>query len=71
MSEDGGPVTTINQITFQAQASFVQAPVVDVLWVPGGEPEMLGKIMSDPASPYMAISLVVANPLNQLSRKSA
>ena len=53
VSDDGGPVTTINQITFEAQASFAQAPVADVLWVPGGDPEMLGKIMSDPASPYI------------------
>ncbi|UVO52952.1 DJ-1/PfpI family protein [Sphingomonas sp. SUN039] len=54
VSEDGGPVTTINNITFNAQASFAEVPSLDVLWVPGGDPKALGDMMSDPASPYLA-----------------
>jgi transcriptional regulator GlxA family with amidase domain len=60
LSEDGGPVTSMNGITFAAHASFADTPALDVLWVPGGDPKVLGEIMSDPASPYTAYLQKVA-----------
>lgn len=54
VSSDGGPVRTMNGLRFDAHASFAATPALDVLWVPGGDPTVLGKIMSDPASEYLA-----------------
>jgi cyclohexyl-isocyanide hydratase len=60
LSANGGPVKTINGIRFEAHASFAATPALDVLWVPGGDPKVLGEIMSDPASPYLAYLRQVA-----------
>jgi cyclohexyl-isocyanide hydratase len=60
LSADGGAVTSMNGIRFNAHASFAATPVLDVLWVPGGDPKVLGEIMSDPASPYLAYLRKVA-----------
>jgi transcriptional regulator GlxA family with amidase domain len=60
VSADGRPVKTLNGLRFEAHASFAATPTLDVLWVPGGDPEVLGKIMSDPASPYLAYLRKVA-----------
>ena len=54
LSIDGRPVTSLNGVRFDAQASFAATPTLDILWVPGGAPDALGTIMSDPASPYLA-----------------
>ena len=53
ISEDGGPVTSMSGVRFDAQASFDDVPTLDVLWVPGGDPDALGAIMRDPDSPYL------------------
>jgi cyclohexyl-isocyanide hydratase len=53
VSEDGGAVTSLNGVRFEAQASFAQTPALDILWVPGGKPAALGAIMSDHYSPYL------------------
>ncbi len=53
ISEQGAPVTSINGVRFDAQASFSQAPTLDILWVPGGDPEALQTIMKDLNSPYL------------------
>jgi transcriptional regulator GlxA family with amidase domain len=53
ISQDGGAVTSINGVRFEAQASFAQTPALDILWVPGGEPGALQTIMKDPQSPYL------------------
>lgn len=60
LSADGGSVTTMNGIRFEAHASFSATPTLDVLWVPGGDPKVLGEIMSNPASPYLAYLRQVA-----------
>src|SRR4051812_26693868 len=54
VSADGCAVTSLNGVRFDAHASFAAAPALDVLWVPGGDPKALGRIMSDPASAYLA-----------------
>lgn len=53
VSQDGGAVTSINDVRFDAHASFAETPALDILWVPGGDPDMLGTIMRDPYSPYL------------------
>ncbi len=60
LSIDGAPVTSLNGVRFDAQASFKATPKLDILWVPGGAPDALGKIMSDPSSPYLAYLRQVA-----------
>jgi transcriptional regulator GlxA family with amidase domain len=61
VSADGGPVTTLNGVCFEAQASFKQTPRLDVLWVPGGDPKALAKIMKDAHSPYLKYLRQVAS----------
>ena len=53
VSQDGGAVTSINRVRFEAHASFAQTPALDILWVPGGDPVALQTIMKDPQSPYL------------------
>src|SRR5690242_6104159 len=53
VSQDGGALTSINGVRFEAQASFAETPALDVLWVPGGDPVALQTIMRDPKSPYL------------------
>ena len=58
VSEDGGPVTSVNGIKFHAEKSFADvlaagAPAIDALWVPGGDPTALIANMQDPNSPYL------------------
>jgi len=60
LSADGGSVTTVNGLRFEAHASFAETPTLDVLWVPGGSPEALSAIMSDANSPFLAYLRQVA-----------
>jgi cyclohexyl-isocyanide hydratase len=60
VSADGCPVTSLNGVRFEAHASFGETPRLDVLWVPGGDPQALGRIMSDPDSDYLAYLCSVA-----------
>jgi transcriptional regulator GlxA family with amidase domain len=53
VSEDGEPVTSLNGVRFEAQASFAKVPTLDILWVPGGAPDRLADMMRDPNSPYL------------------
>jgi cyclohexyl-isocyanide hydratase len=60
LSEDGGPVTSGNGVRFEAHSSFAQTPALDVVWVPGGDPDDLAKMMSQPASAYFTYLKQVA-----------
>lgn len=60
LSEKGRPVTSGNGVTFEAHASLDETPALDVLWVPGGLPENLAKMMSHPDSPYFTYLKQVA-----------
>src|SRR4051812_16923656 len=53
VSADGKPVRSMNGIRFDVHGSFAQTPVLDVLWVPGGDPAALTKIMSDADSRFL------------------
>ena len=60
VSQDGLPVTTRDNFTFNAHCSFAQAPSLDVLWVPGGSPSSLSLLMAQPETPYIAYLKQVA-----------
>ena len=60
VSEQGCPVTTISNVTLQAQASFADLPALDILWVPGGSTDALSRIMQDPDGPYLSYLKQVA-----------
>ncbi|MEO6817648.1 MAG: DJ-1/PfpI family protein [Edaphobacter sp.] len=60
LSHDGGPVTSLNGLRFDAHACFKDVPTLDVLWVPGGAPAVLKTIMQDPHSAYIAYLRQVA-----------
>ena len=53
VSADGRHVTSLNGVRFEAQCSFAQEPRLDILWVPGGAPDALTRIMKDPKSAYL------------------
>jgi transcriptional regulator GlxA family with amidase domain len=61
LSEDGGPVTSVNGLRFEAHSSFAANPSLDVLWVPGGKPDALQAMMLDPGSPYITYLKTVAS----------
>lgn len=53
ISADGKRVTTRDGMCFEAHKSFAEAPKLDVLWVPGGDPAALTKLMSGPDRAYL------------------
>lgn len=53
VSEHGGSVMTNSNVRFEAHASFAETPSLDILWVPGGDPVALGRMMSNPDHPYL------------------
>jgi cyclohexyl-isocyanide hydratase len=60
VSEYGCPVTTVNGLRFEAHSSFSATPTLDVLWVPGGDPEALQEMMRHPESAYFTYLKKVA-----------
>ena len=53
ISEDGKSVMSLSGVTFEVQKSFADVPTLDILWVPGGDPPALERIMRDEHSPYL------------------
>lgn len=60
ISENGEPVTSINNVRFDAHASFASAPALDVLWVPGGDPRALVREGASLDTPYLSYLRQVA-----------
>jgi len=60
ISEDGGPVTSVNGVTFEAHYSFENAPPLDVLWVPGGPVEVMNGLMTAQPPIYLNYLMQVA-----------
>ena len=52
VSEDGAPVTAMNGVRFEVQADYLTAPALDIVWVPGGNPDVLAAMMRNPDGPY-------------------
>jgi len=53
LSADGCGVVTRDGMTIGAEMAFADAPRLDVLWVPGGDPSALDALMHDPARVYL------------------
>jgi cyclohexyl-isocyanide hydratase len=53
IAENHDPVVTRAGLTLYPQKSFDEVPHVDVLWVPGGDPCALKRIMCDPKRTYL------------------
>jgi cyclohexyl-isocyanide hydratase len=64
ISEDGKAVTSINGVCFDVQASFEETPVLDIVWVPGGNPRALEEIMRDKDSAYLRYLRQIAPTAN-------
>ena len=48
-----GTVTTRDGLKLKPHKVFSEVPQLDVLWVPGGDPSALTKLMNDPARTYL------------------
>ncbi|WP_199084605.1 DJ-1/PfpI family protein [Bosea sp. ASV33] len=46
--------------SFEVRQTFVSAPRYDVVWVPGGDPKMLARIIGDPQSAYLSFLIIQA-----------
>jgi len=53
IAQEPGDITTRDGFTFKAPMSFAQAPKLDVLWVPGGAPKALKRIMTGKDRKYL------------------
>ena len=48
-----GLIKTRDGLVMKPHKTFRQVPKLDVLWVPGGDPSALNKLMNDPARTYL------------------
>jgi cyclohexyl-isocyanide hydratase len=48
-----GLIKTRDGLVMKPHKTFRQVPKLDVLWVPGGDPSALNKLMKDPARTYL------------------
>jgi len=53
IAEHDRPVVTKAGVTIKPDKCFHEVPHVDVLWVPGGDPSALKKLMHDPKRTYL------------------
>jgi cyclohexyl-isocyanide hydratase len=53
LSADGCGVTTRDGMTIGAEMAFADAPRFDVIWVPGGDPSALTKLMNEQPCVYL------------------
>jgi transcriptional regulator GlxA family with amidase domain len=52
-AEAPGLVASRSGLSIQVTAGFENAPAFDVLWVPGGDPNALARLMGDPKRVYL------------------
>src|SRR5258708_7600730 len=52
-AEAPGLVASRSGLSIQVTAGFETAPAFDVLWVPGGDPNALARLMGDPRRVYL------------------
>lgn len=53
LAAEPGPRTTGSRLTFSVPRGFAQARAYDAIWVPGGEPDALARLIDDPARTYL------------------
>jgi putative intracellular protease/amidase len=71
ISVDGGAVTSLNGLKFDAHLSFADAGAIDVLWVPGHTPAVLTELMTGPDTRYLDFLRQVATTARPMSVPSA
>jgi putative intracellular protease/amidase len=52
-AQEAGLVTCRGGLSIYAATRFENAPAFDVLWVPGGDPDALARLMGDPERVYL------------------
>lgn len=60
LAAEPGPRTTGSRLTFSVPRGFAQARAYDAIWVPGGEPDALARLIGDPARTYLDFLAVQA-----------
>jgi transcriptional regulator GlxA family with amidase domain len=60
IAETAGDVTSRDGFTFTAPKCFEDVTTVDVLWVPGGDPDALKALMTDPCRTYLDFLVAVS-----------
>jgi cyclohexyl-isocyanide hydratase len=53
LAAEPGLKTTGSRLTFSAPRGFAEARAYDAIWVPGGEPAALARMIDDPARRYL------------------
>jgi len=53
IAEKPGLIKTRDGLAMKPHKIFSEVPKLDVLWVPGGDPSALNKLMNDPARTYL------------------
>lgn len=53
VAETPGPITTRDKVIFQAPKAFPTGASYDAIWVPGGDPPALARVMGDPRRTYL------------------
>jgi putative intracellular protease/amidase len=56
-AQEPGLVTCRGGLSVHVTTAFENAPVFDVLWVPGGDPDALARLMGDPERVYLEFLL--------------
>src|SRR6266853_1417548 len=69
IAENPGCVKFRNGFTFNVTKGFADAGVYDALWVPGGDPDALARLMSDPCRTYLDFLIRQSQQLDLLFRQ--
>jgi transcriptional regulator GlxA family with amidase domain len=60
IAETAGEITSRDGFTFKARTSFRDVTMLDALWVPGGGPDALKTLMTDPKRRYLDFLVAVS-----------
>jgi transcriptional regulator GlxA family with amidase domain len=53
VAPEAGPIACRGGLVIQVAKAFADAPAFDVIWVPGGDPDALARLMGDPDRVYL------------------
>src|SRR6476660_7635684 len=60
IAQAAGEITSRDGFTFKARTSFRDVTMLDALWVPGGGPDALKTLMTDPKRRYLDFLVAVS-----------
>jgi transcriptional regulator GlxA family with amidase domain len=69
VAERSGLVKFRNGFAFQVTKGFAEAGTYDALWVPGGDPDALARLMGDPSHTYLDFLIRQSQHLDLLFRQ--